>query len=72
MNVIPFRRSQSVTTDSLADTEMQSSIPPWPVAPHRTDTHMGTDPIEGAGAVVVPVLVALAGVVGFSLFVALV
>lgn len=71
MTVLPFRRSQSVNTDSLADTEMQSSIPPWPVAPHRTETHMGTDPIEGAGAVVVPVLVALAGVVGFALFVAL-
>lgn len=71
MTILTFRRSHSVTTDSLSDTEMQSSIPPWPVAPHRTETHMGTDPIEGAGAVVVPVLVALAGVVGFSLFVAL-
>ncbi len=69
MNIIPFRRSQSVNTDSLADSEMQSSIPPWPVSPNRTD--MGTDPIEGAGAVVVPVLVALVGVVGFALFVAL-
>lgn len=29
------------------------------------------DPLDGAGAVVVPVLVALAGVVGFALFVAL-
>lgn len=69
MTIIPFRRSQQVQTDAMADTEAASSIPPWPVSPHRTD--MGMEPIEGAGAVVVPVLVALVGVVGFALFVAL-
>ena len=31
MNVLPFRRSQSVNTDSMADIEAASSIPPWPV-----------------------------------------
>jgi|GEM_PF-3551605 hypothetical protein len=71
MTIIPFRRADHVATDAMADTEAASSIPPWPVAPHSTETHMGTDPIEGAGAVVVPVLVALFGVVGFALFVAL-
>ena len=71
MNVLPFRRSQTVATDAMAETEMQSSIPPWPVdfGPRPV---VEDDPIEGAGAVAIPVLVALVEVLGFALFAALV
>lgn len=56
MTIIPFRATDRVQTDAMADTEMQSSIPPWPVdiGPRQSVEH---DPIEGAGAVVVPLLV---------------
>lgn len=56
MTIIPFRATDRVQTDQMADTEMQSSIPPWPVdiGPRQS---VERDPIEGAGAVVVPLLV---------------
>ena len=59
MTIIPFRRSQSVATGAMADTEMQSSIPPWPMSPHRAQP-VDDGLIEGAGAVVVPAVVLFA------------
>lgn len=68
MTIIPFKAADRVQTDAMADTEAASSIPPWPF--DYEPSAIEPDPIDGAGAVVVPVLV-LAGVVGFALFVAL-
>lgn len=71
MTILPFRRSQQVSTDAMADTEAASSIPPWPVDFGPKPSAVEPDPIEGAGAVAIPVLVALVGVVGFALYAAL-
>ncbi len=56
MTIIPSRRSQQVQTDQMADTEMQSSIPPWQVSQHRVQP-VDDVLIEGAGAVAVPAVV---------------
>lgn len=66
MTIIPFRATDRVQTDAMADTEMQSSIPPWPVDISPRPSAVEHDPIEGAGAVVVPLLV-LAFVCGAAL-----
>ena len=71
MTIIPFKAADRVQTDAMADTEAASSIPPWPVDFGPKPTAVEPDPIEGAGAVVIPAIVALAGVVWFALFVAL-
>ena len=60
MNIIPFRQAETVTTDALADTEAMSSIPPWPFDYEPKTQPVEPDPIEGAGAVVVPLLVLVA------------
>ena len=69
MTIIPFRRSQQVQTDAMADTEAASSIPPWPVSPHRVQP-VDDGLIEGAGAVVVPAVV-LGAVVAAAIVAAL-
>ena len=57
MTIIPFRSTERVQTDAMSETEASSSIPPWPVdfGPRRVEVE--PEPIEGAGAVVVPLLV---------------
>ena len=57
MTIIPSRPAQRVDSDNMADTEAASSIPPWPVDISSRPSAVETDPIEGAGAVVVPLLV---------------
>ena len=57
MTIIPCRKSDQVKTDQMGDTEAASSIPPWPVDISSRPSAVETDPIEGAGAVVVPLLV---------------
>lgn len=57
MTIIPFRRSQQVQTDAMADTEAASSIPPWPVDFGPRPSAVEPDPIDGMGAIVVPVVV---------------
>lgn len=71
MTIIPFLRSQQAQTDQMADTEAASSIPPWPVDFGPRPSAVEPEPSEGMGAIVVPVVVALVGVVGFALFAAL-
>ncbi len=61
MTIIPFSRSQQIQTDQMADTEMQSSIPPWPVSQHRVQP-VDDVLIEGAGAVAVPAVVLCAAI----------
>ena len=61
MTITPFRRSQSVATDAMADTEAASSIPPWPVSQHRVQP-VDDVLIEGAGAVAVPAVVLCAAI----------
>lgn len=66
MTIIPFRSTERVQTDQMADTEMQSSIPPWPIdISPRDPAPIEPDEIDGAGAVVVPLLV-LAAVCCFA------
>lgn len=57
MTFIPFKPAERVQTDQMADTEAASSIPPWPVDISPRPSAVEPDPIEGAGAVVVPLLV---------------
>ena len=60
MNIIPFKPAERVQTDAMADTEAASSIPPWPVDFGPKQTAVEPDPIEGAGAVVIPLLMLVA------------
>lgn len=60
MTIIPFKHADRVQTDQMADTEAASSIPPWPVDFGPKPTSVEPDPVEGAGAIVVPVLVLVA------------
>ena len=60
MNIIPFKPAERVQTDAMADTEAASSIPPWPVDFGPKQPSAEPDPIEGAGAVVIPLLVLVA------------
>ena len=71
MTIIPTRYGDRVTTDAMADTEAASSIPPWPIAFGPPPSAVEPDLIDGAGAVVVPVLV-LAVVIFVALVAALV
>lgn len=71
MTIIPPRYGGRVTTDAMADTEAASSIPPWPIDFVPTPSAVEPDLIDGAGAVVVPVLV-LAVVIFVALVAALV
>lgn len=57
MTIIPPRYGDRVTTDAMADTEAASSIPPWPIDFGPPPSAVEPEPIEGAGAVVVHVLV---------------
>ena len=66
MTIIPFRKSAQIKTDQMTDTEAASSIPPWPVDFGPKPSAVDHDPIEGAGAVVVPLLV-MAAVCFFAL-----
>jgi hypothetical protein len=71
MTIIPTRYGDRVTTDAMADTEAASSIPPWPIDFGPPPSAVEPDLIDGAGAVVVPVLV-LAVVIFVALVAALV
>lgn len=71
MTIIPPRYGDRVTTDAMADIEAASSIPPWPIDFVPTPSAVEPDLIDGAGAVVVPVLV-LAVVIFVALVAALV
>lgn len=71
MTIIPPRYGDRVTTDAMADTEAASSIPPWPIDFWPPPSAVEPDLIDGAGAVVVPVLV-LAVVIFVALVAALV
>jgi len=71
MTIIPPRYGDRVTTDAMADTEAASSIPPWPIDFGPPPSAVEPDLIDGAGAVVVPVLV-LAVVIFVALVAALV
>ena len=57
MTIIPFKPAERVQTEQMADTEAASSIPPWPVDFGPRPSAVEPDHIEGAGAVVVPLLV---------------
>ncbi len=71
MTIIQPRYGDRVTTDAMADTEAASSIPPWPIDFGPPPSAVEPDLIDGAGAVVVPVLV-LAVVIFVALVAALV
>lgn len=74
MTIIPFRRSQQVQTDAMADTEAASSIPPWPcdISPRPSAVEQG--PTGDESMEMLGRLIAYAvsvGVVGFALWAAL-